>query len=98
MPKVRLDFGVQKSDYFVKTVANIESVVKAILDRDVGPAVSTVIVDGKVSTEVYKCGREEVFKAVAETISTMERVGTGLCYWLQGEGATSWYYEGLRNV
>ncbi len=32
MPKARLNFGIQKSDYFVKTVASIESVVKAILE------------------------------------------------------------------
>ena len=83
MPKVRQNFGIQKSDLYVKTVASIESAVKAILDRDVGPAVKTVLVNGEESNETYKCGAQAAFKAVTEVVSIMEPIGTGLTCWPQ---------------
>ena len=57
--------------------ATMEDVVKAILTRDHGGPVNTVVVDGSISVETFRCSGPQAVAAVSEAMASMKAIGKG---------------------
>ena len=73
--KPRFDLGKTNRDR--RMAATMEDVVKAILTRDHGGPVNTVVVDGSISVETFRCSGPQAVAAVSEAMASMKAIGKG---------------------